>query len=170
MWIWACFLYPSLISRSATGFSVLGRQSVCKYDYRSKWVYQSVWRYACVPNTAFDLGRERLRTCLFLISCFLLINMTFLPVPKQTSLFMAAWLSRLLSYSQLAFTFLSPLPLLCLCSPSLFLLTPLSRAQQPLSDGELHDWYMAGAWLAHAWGVIRGWSESGGGRSGGGCG
>lgn len=72
--------------------------------------------------------------------------MTFLPVPKQTSLFTAAWLS-LLSYSLLAFTFLGPLSLLCLCPP-LFGLSHLSHVHSSLS---MMGDCMTGAWLVHGW-------------------
>lgn len=75
--------------------------------------------------------------------------MTFLPVPKQIFLFTAACPSRLLSYTLLPFTFLSPL-LPVPDPPPLWLVTPPSRAQQPVGDAGVHGWCMASAWLVHA--------------------
>ncbi len=68
--------------------------------------------------------------------------MTFLPVPKQTSFYMAALPSQLLSYTLLPLTFLNPPPKPVSDPPPLWLVTPPSRAQWPIGDVGVHGWCM----------------------------
>lgn len=67
--------------------------------------------------------------------------MTLLPVPKQTSLFMTAWPSSLLSYTLLPFTFLSPL----LTTPAPPPLFGLSRLPHVHNSRSVMQECMAGA-------------------------
>lgn len=123
---------------SATRFSALQEPSVNKYYYLSESAYQQVWKYTFASDPA--ITRSRVRTSL------LVINITFLPVPKHTR--PGYWVAH---YYPLHSS--TPSPPHSVSGAPPWLVTPPSRAQQPVCEVGMHGWSMHWEWSEGGEGV-----------------
>ncbi len=140
--MWPCLLCWVFISRSLTVGESFSDKFLCtarakcayKYDYSSECTYQSDWRYKCLRDSAFDPAitrwKDRARTS------SLVSNYDLSPSSQADS--SGYWVPHYYPlHSSTAFPRLShPPPLI----------TPPSRAQQPVCDVGVHGRCMHGEW------------------------
>lgn len=114
--------------------------------------YHYVWRYECVPdkNKKQKLWPSFSRT---------VVNMTFLPVPRQPALFKCWAVQPIELHTPILYIPLQPPPpsRSCIRPPS----SPLACHTSLTCTAAA--WWRRCAWLLHAWGMITAWCRDEGG-------